>query len=255
MTYRIKLARWTLPILVGAISVLVVAACGGGDDEVDPTATTAAAIAATTAPTATTAPAAPAATATTAPVVSKFNESPLLAKLVASGDLPKVEDRLPINPLVIQVVEEIGKYGGDMNRIYNGARDHCNYSRVAREGIMRWSSDGFTMMPAVADTWTPNDDGSEWTITIREGIRWSDGDLLDADDFLYQFESVILNEELGAPKPKWITVGGELGTVTKIDQFTVKYSFTKPYWNWPAAATEEGCATGGIGGYLFGASH
>ena len=266
--YRLKPARWTLPILLGAISIFAIAACGGGDDDADTDADPAVAAQDTAVPAADTA--VPAADATAEPVKApdtvsppptslptppKFQESPLLAALVASGDLPPVEDRLPANPLVIQVVEEIGKYGGDMNRIYNGARDHCNYSRVSREGIMRWSSDGFTLMPAVADKWTPNDDGSEWTIHIREGIRWSDGDLLDADDFLYQFESVILNEELGAPKPKWVTVGGELGTVTKIDQFTVKYSFANPYWTWPAAATEEGCATGGIGGYMFVPSH
>lgn len=269
MTYRIKPARWTLPILIGAILVLVVAACGGGDEAADPTATTAAAAAtsttapsapdatATTAPVAkaTTAPQVPDATATTAPTPPRFQESPLLAALVASGDLPPVEDRLPANPLVIQVVEEIGTYGGDMNRIYNGARDHCNYSRVAREGIVRWSSDGFTLMPAVIDKWTPSADGKEWTIHIREGIRWSDGDLLDADDFIYQYEDVVLNTELVESPPKWISVGGERGTVTKIDQFTVKYTFSQPYWTWPNAASEEPCATGSISGYVFVPSH
>ncbi|MCB0180114.1 MAG: hypothetical protein KDI62_17905, partial [Anaerolineae bacterium] len=41
-----------------------------------------------------------------------FNEAPSLAALVDSGDLPPVEERLPDNPLIIPVVEQIGTYGG-----------------------------------------------------------------------------------------------------------------------------------------------
>ena len=38
------------------------------------------------------------------------NESPMLAALVASGDLPPVHERLPNEPFVMEPVEQIGKY-------------------------------------------------------------------------------------------------------------------------------------------------
>ncbi len=47
-----------------------------------------------------------------------YNEAPVLAEKVRNGDLPPVAERLPENPLVIQVYEEIGQYGGE---IYGGA--------------------------------------------------------------------------------------------------------------------------------------
>ena len=40
-----------------------------------------------------------------------YNESPMLAALVAKGELPPVDERLPIEPLV-KVAPEIGRYGG-----------------------------------------------------------------------------------------------------------------------------------------------
>ena len=41
-----------------------------------------------------------------------YSEAPMLAELVASGDLPPVEERLPENPLVVEPVERVGVYGG-----------------------------------------------------------------------------------------------------------------------------------------------
>ena len=47
-------------------------------------------------------------------VFADYQESPLLAAQVAAGDLPPVEERLPSNPFVRQVEEEIGEYSGTM---------------------------------------------------------------------------------------------------------------------------------------------
>ena len=46
------------------------------------------------------------------PLWADYQEAPMLAARVASGDLPPVEERLPDDPLVITPVESIGKYGG-----------------------------------------------------------------------------------------------------------------------------------------------
>ena len=49
---------------------------------------------------------------TATPRPSKFGEAPMLAELVKAGQLPPVEERLPQNPVVVQPIDEIGKYGG-----------------------------------------------------------------------------------------------------------------------------------------------
>ena len=46
--------------------------------------------------------------------LAQLSEAPMLAEMVAAGDLPPVEERLPIasDINVVEVVEEIGQYGG-----------------------------------------------------------------------------------------------------------------------------------------------
>ncbi|MDE2768851.1 MAG: ABC transporter substrate-binding protein, partial [Chloroflexota bacterium] len=46
----------------------------------------------------------------------QYHEAPMLAEMVAAGDLPPVEERLPANPFVRQVHSEIGTYGGTLNK-------------------------------------------------------------------------------------------------------------------------------------------
>jgi hypothetical protein len=41
-----------------------------------------------------------------------YNEAPMLAERVRAGDLPPVDERLPVNPVVVANREAIGQYGG-----------------------------------------------------------------------------------------------------------------------------------------------
>ena len=60
---------------------------------------------------------------TATPVPAKYKEAPMLAELVKAGKLPPVDERLPKNPLVVPVLEAIGKYGGTMRRGFKGVSD------------------------------------------------------------------------------------------------------------------------------------
>ncbi len=51
---------------------------------------------------------------------SMYQEAPMLAAMVAAGDLPPVDERLPDEPLVEEVVESIGVYGGTLRRAFLG---------------------------------------------------------------------------------------------------------------------------------------
>ena len=104
-------------------------------------------------------------------VTATYSEASMLAALVRSGELPPVEERLPENPLVVEVVGEIGNYGGTMRRVFTGARDTCNYTRLSRSGLVRWSPDGFTVMPNAATSWEFSDEGKVWTVKIRKGMK------------------------------------------------------------------------------------
>jgi len=121
--------------------------------------------------------------ATEAPMAG-YNEAPMLKALVESGELPPVEERLPVNPLVVPVTESIGEYGGVWRRGFLGPSDYNNYVRVVYDGLVRFSPDGSKVEPRLIESWESSDDFTTWTIHMREGAKWSDGEPFTADDIM-----------------------------------------------------------------------
>ncbi|MGI6208441.1 MAG: ABC transporter substrate-binding protein [Anaerolineae bacterium] len=209
-----------------ATGAAVATACGGAQAPA-PAATSAPvqAPAATSAPEATTAPAAPAAPAE-AP--SKYNEAPMLAEMVKAGTLPPVEERLPKEPLVIGVVEEIGQYGGTWDQAVTGQADANGAMGYAIEPWILYDATGESWEPHLAKAVEVSEDGTEFTFHIREGHKWSDGEPFTADDLIFWYEDLVLNDEYSPSKPSWLMSGGELAVVSKVDDYTVKFKFAQP---------------------------
>ncbi|MEQ7129541.1 ABC transporter substrate-binding protein, partial [Actinopolymorpha sp. B11F2] len=159
----------------------------------------------------------------------KGKEAPSLAKLVKSGELPKVAERLPKNPLVVQPVEEVGAYGGKIQTVLLNATDTPWLGRiVGHEPLARWNVDATKVEPNVAESIEPSSDAMEYTITLREGMKWSDGEPFTADDLVFAFDEVILNEELTPVIPEVLTSDGKPAKLEKIDDVTVKIVFPAP---------------------------
>jgi peptide/nickel transport system substrate-binding protein len=82
--------------------------------------------------------------------------------------------------------------------------------------------------PALAKSWKISTDGLQYTLTLRQGLRFSDGYPLDADDVLFTFR-VYLDESVHATQRDLLIVGGKPITVRKIDAQTLVFQFAKPY--------------------------
>ena len=55
------------------------------------------------------------------------------------------------------------------------------------EGLMRYNEAG-ELEPACAESYEVSDDGLTYTFTMRDGLKWSNGDDLDATDFVYSWK-------------------------------------------------------------------
>lgn len=188
---------------------------------------------ATTAPPAevpTTAPAEPApATAAPAAVESKYKEAPELAAMVAAGTLPPVDERLPVEPLVLQPIEEVGQYGGTWRQLHTGPADNAQNWYKLHEPIAWYSLDFTELQPNLVKGWEFTENATVCTLFLREGMKWSDGAPFTADDFMFWYNDMILNDELTPSKPTQLRRGGELGVMEKVDDYTVKITFAEPY--------------------------
>jgi peptide/nickel transport system substrate-binding protein len=158
-----------------------------------------------------------------------YNEAPELAEMVAAGELPPVEERLPDNPLITPVVDDIGQYGGVIRRGFVGPSDHNNYTRVVYDALVRFSPTGSEVIPHIASGWSSNDDFTEWTVELRPGAKWSDGEPFTADDIMFWYNDILLNEELVPTVPVWMqNPDGSTATVEKIDDYAVKWTYAEP---------------------------
>lgn len=194
---------------------------------VQPTATTAAAKepTATTAvkgPTATTAP-----TPTPEPEVAK--EAPVLAAQVESGALPPVDERLPTEPLVLEPVDALGQYGGNLVWMQSGDLPSMLQLMNFDENFAKFSREGTTAQrPNLLTSWEWNDDATELVLHFRKGIKWSDGEPLTVDNWLWWWENMVLDETVKYAPPTGTRVAGEPMVATKVDDYTVECTFVGP---------------------------
>lgn len=159
----------------------------------------------------------------------EYSEAPQLAEAVAAGTLRPVEERLPANPVVVPVIERIGDYGGTWRTALRGGDDTVWLERtIGNENLVRWELDWSDVTPNVAETFEVNEDATVFTFNLREGLKWSDGHPFTADDILFWYEDVLLNDELTPSFPSWLRSGGEPVAVAKLDDFTITFNFTSP---------------------------
>lgn len=168
---------------------------------------------------------------------SSYSEAPMLAEMVESGDLPAVEDRLPENPVVVETGTlmpaeylelEIGRYTEQL--VQSGT---WGFGVVLREPLWVTSNLDSDLQPGIIEEWSFNDDNTEFTFKIREGLRWSDGVLVTTDDVAFAINDVLFNEELTPNLAPMYRSGGTAdGTpmvFEVIDDLTFKISFDQPY--------------------------
>ncbi|HTX13959.1 MAG TPA: ABC transporter substrate-binding protein [Candidatus Baltobacteraceae bacterium] len=82
--------------------------------------------------------------------------------------------------------------------------------------------------PALAKSWTVSRDGKQYTLRLRRGIRFSDGQPLTADDVVFSFQ-LYLDEKIDSPQRDLLIVGGKPIAVEKIDSDTVRFTLAQPY--------------------------
>lgn len=82
--------------------------------------------------------------------------------------------------------------------------------------------------PALAKSWTASRDGKQFTLKLRQGLRFSDGVPFNADDVIFTYK-VYLDKKVGAPQRDLLMIFGKPVEVEKLDNFTVRFTFPAPY--------------------------
>ncbi len=62
------------------------------------------------------------------------------------------------------------------------------------EGLVEYNPKTLAPEPAIAERWQTNTDSSEFTFHLRRNARWSNGDPIDANDFVYSIGRALAKE-------------------------------------------------------------
>lgn len=94
------------------------------------------------------------------------------------------------------------------------------------------SSDGVTLevIPSLAERWEVAEDRVTWTFHLRKDVRFHDGTPMTADDVVFSFNDIVLNDDIpGIAMRDILTIAGEKVRCEKVDDHTVRFITPVPF--------------------------
>ena len=126
-----------------------------------------------------------------------YQESPWLRDDVSAGRLPPVGERLPADPLVVDLKaqgKEIGKPGGTLRMMIGQGSDARSLLPFAYSRLIVYD-ENYRLTPDILASFDVQE-GRIFTFHLREGHRWSDGSPFTTEDFRYYWEDIATNPKL-----------------------------------------------------------
>ena len=168
--------------------------------------------------------------------IDGYKQSPLLD----GKSLPPVADRLPKEPKLTNELPggyinyEIGTYGGTLRTVRMNPTTDAGLWIIQNEPIVNTPGlIGEEVTPNIVQSYEVSADQQQFTFTLREGLKWSDGVPLTTEDVRFTVEDFIFNQELTPIVPLWLKsatdASGTPFQFEAVDEYTFKISFDKPY--------------------------
>jgi peptide/nickel transport system substrate-binding protein len=160
-----------------------------------------------------------------------LSASAISGALLAAGEAP-----------VAFAKETRGKAGGrlrvGLRPVPSGTLEPWTYQEtvalqlggIAGEFLNR-NRPNLTLAPELAVSWKPNASGSEWTYTLRQGVKFANGKPMTADDVIATYKRLVTDPDSQAGSAFSGTLS-EAG-IAKVDDLTIKFTLDRPVGNFP----------------------
>lgn len=164
------------------------------------------------------------------PASGRTEEPPFLRPLVESGALPPLEQRLPALPrkdLPDRPDWRAGRYGGTLRTLTRTGRDARDLVVLGYARLMVWDAE-FRLRPDILAR-VEIERGRAFTLHLRPGHRWSDGQPFTAEDFRFWWQDVATHPDL-SPRglPQELLVEGRPPVFEVLNETAVRFTWDAP---------------------------
>ena len=115
----------------------------------------------------------------------------------------------------------------NFNRMLTSSLDGLAITNRISADLVHINRSSLKIEPSLAKGWEVDKTGRIYTIHLRRGIRFSNGESFSADDVLFTFQ-VLSDPNIHCPIADQIEIDGKLPSLTKINDFTVRLAFQRP---------------------------
>lgn len=157
-------------------------------------------------------------------------ETPFFEDAVKAGKLPPVAQRVPGQPRVTDLAElgrEPGRPGGLLRTLIGDPR---NINQMTLNSYTRLVvfDEKLRLAPDILESYEVKD-GRAFSLHLRKGHKWSDGQPFTTEDFRYYWEDIANDKRLNpnGPRPELLD-GGKPPKVTIVDETTIVYEWDAP---------------------------
>ena len=205
VTWITKRAWWVVPVLLGA---LLLAACGGDDEDV---------AAPAAAPDAPVAPVAPTAAAQEQPAAVSPTAAPVAADPVKAA---------PVEPKVERVIMAITPPSSEFAAPRMGGQPQAFQVRPIYEYLIGIDAETGGFVPELATEWNLEPDGLSFRFKLREGVQWQRGfGEFTAADVVFTHEQFILEDSFHGQR---VSYSEMVGSIDIVNDHEVIFRLSRP---------------------------
>ncbi|AUT03626.1 peptide ABC transporter substrate-binding protein [Nostoc sp. CENA543] len=165
-------------------------------------------------------------------IIKRFWILIVLAVFTAATVAACNPNRLKMNADAAQVPQLVTSILSDP-KTFNLAlsQESPNIFGLTYEGLINQNVLTGKVEPALAESWEISEDKLRFTFTIRDGLKWSDGQPLTADDVVFTYNDIYFNSAIPSDVKDSFRIGvnRQLPTVKKIDNRRVEFTLPEPF--------------------------
>jgi peptide/nickel transport system substrate-binding protein len=127
------------------------------------------------------------------------------------------------------VVSEFGSQPKTFNTVVAKETSSTNVTNRLYAGAFRRNQFTLEWENWAAESYEISNDEKTITVTLREGMKWSDGEPVTAEDWVRAVNEIYMNEKVKTSTRNALVIGGEPTKWEQVDRLTFRVTFPKKY--------------------------